>query len=142
MTDVTAAVRKGKWGILTTEVPFSPALILTSEHDQNGVLAPTLRLSYNVVRCQNSFRYIKIRSILHLIREFGKTQAYIKICVSCITITKLNVYILHVYLLDSSITRVRHCRLTERKDNASKYVFISGKKDSSGGMPDVTAAVR
>jgi hypothetical protein len=48
---------KVKRCILTTEVLFSPALILTSEHNQNGVLIPTpataytscipLRLTYN-----------------------------------------------------------------------------------------------
>jgi hypothetical protein len=35
---------------------------------------------------------------------------------------KLNVFMLHVYLLDYPVTWVRHCNFTEREDNASKYM--------------------
>jgi hypothetical protein len=52
----------GKWFILTTAVLFCPALILTSEHNQNGLLTPIPRSCYNVVRYHSTFRYIKIRS--------------------------------------------------------------------------------
>jgi hypothetical protein len=53
-----------KWSILQAEVLSSPALILTSEHKQNGFLTSNRRLCFNVLRYHSSLRYIKIRSML------------------------------------------------------------------------------
>jgi hypothetical protein len=63
--------------ILTTEVLFSPALILTSEHKQNGVLTPTRRTCHNVVTYHSSFRYINIINTFQWIKEFYKSQIVI-----------------------------------------------------------------
>jgi hypothetical protein len=110
-----------KCSILTTDVLISPALILTSGHNQNGVLTPTRRTCYNVITYQSSFRYIKFRSTFLLIREFDKTQIVIFIIKKYVD-PKLNVFILHVYILNYPITRARHSHFVEREDNDSNYV--------------------
>jgi hypothetical protein len=141
--------------ILATEVLFSSALILTSDHNQDGVLIPSYnscippRLSYNpdkalTVILQNQRKMRQTKNVSWYQQLLWQGRHARRNCCSLIVkwfILTTDVLVIPALILTSEHNQnvfltpdchphlyVLHdyCHFTESEDNASKCVLISG----------------